>query len=103
MYSVPPASLPASSYGDGVESSGRGAPTPSRGELRRIFERFDANRSGKLDYRELRNALQAMGLDVSEQKAAQLLQDYDRDGNGLMEINEFVQMVGSLRAAQLSA
>ena len=41
------------------------------------FERYDANRSGQLDYKELRNALQAMGLDVSEQKAAQLLQQPD--------------------------
>ena len=38
-----------------------------------VFERFDANGSGYLDYRELRNALRHYGIDVSERSAAALL------------------------------
>ena len=35
--------------------------------VRAAFDRFDANRSGYLDYRELQSALAHYGLDVSEQ------------------------------------
>ena len=91
---------------DAAPRSPRGAPArPSSravpSDIADTFERYDANRSGQLDYKELRNALQAMGLDVSEQKAAQLLQDYDRDGNGLMDIGEFADLVSSVRGVNL--
>ena len=38
-----------------------------------VFARFDANKSGFLDYRELRPALKHYGLDVSERGAAEVL------------------------------
>ena len=61
--------------------------------IRAAFARFDANNSGRLDYRELRNALQALGLDVTQREAADVLASYDIDGSGLMEIDEFAQLV----------
>ena len=59
---------------------------PVDSRIRSTFDRFDANRSGRLDYRELRNCLNALGIDVTGREAAEVLTSYDADGNGLMEL-----------------
>ena len=64
--------------------------------LRAVFERFDANRSGRLDYSELRNCLHALGIDVTPPEAAQVLARYDADHSGLMELDEFARLSHSL-------
>ena len=68
----------------------------SDGEIRAAFERFDVNRSGKLDYSELRNCLHALGIDMTPPGAAQVLAQYDADRSGLMELDEFVRLSHSL-------
>ena len=62
------------------------------------FRKYDRNQSGKLDYRELRNALQGMGLDTSMQDAVNVLRKYDADRSGLLEIDEFANLVHQFRA-----
>ena len=57
--------------------------------IKAVFDRFDVNRSGRLDYRELRTCLRALGLDVTSREAAEVLLAYDADANGLMELLEF--------------
>jgi Ca2+-binding EF-hand superfamily protein len=66
-------------------------------DVRDCFNRFDQNGSGKMDYRELRNCLIALGVDVSHQGAADILLRYDRDGNGLLDVEEFSGIVRRLR------
>ena len=51
-------------------------------EIRQVVERFDRNRSGRLDYRELRSALRALGIDAPTNQAARVLATYDADGSG---------------------
>ena len=51
--------------------------------------RHDRNRSGRLDYRELRNTLEALSLDTTTSHAADLLKRYDADGNGRITTEEF--------------
>ena len=68
----------------------------SGAEVRAAFDRFDANGSGRLDYRELRAALRAFGLDVDSGQATAILQQYDADGNGLLDLDEFSRLVGRL-------
>ena len=58
-------------------------------DVRTAFERYDINRSGKLDYKELRNALKDIrGIDASMEHAQYTLEKYDRDRSGLMELEE---------------
>jgi centrin-3 len=88
-------------YRWGLYGAGRLTPRVVRGQyvdpaIRGCFERYDRNRSGRLDYRELRAALQALGVDVSRAEAADVLGAYDADGSGLMEIDEFAQLVQRL-------
>ena len=64
--------------------------------IKAVFDRFDVNRSGRLDYRELRTCLRALGLDVTSREAAEVLLAYDADANGLMELLEFARLVRRL-------
>ena len=64
--------------------------------VRAAFERFDTNRSGYLDYSELRNALRHYGLDVSEQGAADYLRRYDERPDGKLDLAEFAKLVRDL-------
>jgi Ca2+-binding EF-hand superfamily protein len=71
-------------------------------DVRDTFMRHDRNRSGRLDYRELRNTLEALSLDTTTSHAADLLKRYDADGNGLLDLDEFYTMVRELREWQWS-
>ena len=65
--------------------------------VRAAFEYYDRNRSGYLDYRELRDALRHMGLDATYGGAATLLRRYD-DPDGRMDVHEFHRLVQDLSA-----
>ena len=80
----------------GTSSPVRGGQPQADATLRAVFERFDANRSGRLDYSELRNCLHALGVDVTPPEAAQVLARYDADHSGLMELDEFARLSHSL-------
>ena len=66
-------------------------------DVRAIFERYDGDRNGRLDYKEVRVALAAFGLDVSDDKSKSYLNKYDRDKSGHMEIDEFALLVEELK------
>ena len=72
-------------------------PRPSA-SVRAAFARFDRNRSGFLDYRELRNALTHMGLDLSTSTAVELVRAYDDYPDGKLDIFEFSNLVRDLGA-----
>ena len=71
--------------------------------VRRAFSAFDANRSGYLDVRELRNALRHYGIDASARGAARVLASYDRHPDGRLDLAEFAQLVSDLDAGQMRA
>jgi hypothetical protein len=66
--------------------------------VRATFERFDADRNGQLDFRELRAALAAAGLDSSSAEAAQLIGRHDRDGRRVTLPTTKVYLPDSLTA-----
>ena len=71
--------------------------------VRAAFQRFDVNRSGRLDYQELREALRTLGIDYTSGQAARVLQTYDTDASGLMELREFRSLVHHLGQAGRAA
>lgn len=89
-------------YGHHGQTTTASHANPSYGQygfahaVRETFARFDRNRSGRLDYRELRVALRALGIDVTTGEAADALAAYDVDGSGLMEMQEFETLVQQL-------
>ena len=64
--------------------------------LKAMFAHFDRNKNGVFEYRELRNALNALGYDVSHPVAASLIQRYDDTPDGKMQLSEFATLVTQL-------
>ena len=70
--------------------------------MSRIFDEFDANRSGFLDYREARKACRSLGLDVSTEQAIEVLRAYDDEPDGLMDEVEFRELIADVQSGQTS-
>ena len=62
----------------------------------RIFKKYDRNRDGTLDKRELRNALSELNLDVSSDEATAALRKFDADGSGSLGMSEFMRLASML-------
>lgn len=63
-----------------------------------VFEDFDANDSGYLDYRELRNALDYYGVDVSTDVAKEVLEAYDDTPDGKLDQTEFAVLARDIES-----
>ena len=78
----------------GIGAGKEGDPLPSH--IISTFHPFDKNKSGHLDYRELRNALRFYGIDVTHPRAADFVKSYDDQPDGKMELHEFGKLVRDL-------
>ena len=67
------------------------------------FNFFDRNGSGFLDYRELKTALQHLGIDLSSGGSSELLMRYDDKPDGKLDVNEFGALVQDLEAGVVRA
>eukprot|EP00283_Hemiselmis_rufescens_P005496 CAMPEP_0173435368 /NCGR_PEP_ID=MMETSP1357-20121228/14942_1 /TAXON_ID=77926 /ORGANISM="Hemiselmis rufescens, Strain PCC563" /LENGTH=171 /DNA_ID=CAMNT_0014400343 /DNA_START=170 /DNA_END=685 /DNA_ORIENTATION=+ len=61
--------------------------------IRMSFDAFDTNKNMTLDRNELREALAEMGKRPSDDELDVLFQEWDLDGNGTIEPDEFDHMV----------
>ncbi|MGB1591537.1 MAG: EF-hand domain-containing protein [Promethearchaeia archaeon] len=61
--------------------------------LRAAFDLFDADKSGALDYDEVRTAMEQCGLSLSNKEIAAMAAEIDTDGSGVFEFVEFVELV----------
>ena len=77
------------------------AAAPPHDAQRAAFNKYDTNQSGELDHKELRSALETVGLTITSAHAATLLAKYDTDQSGLMEFDEFQQLCTALEAVSL--
>ncbi len=68
-------------------------PNTRKPNFRRSFEEMDSDGSGKLDYDELKFALQKMGIDLNDDEMAVLLKRLDTDGDGDVDYIEFMRFV----------
>jgi Ca2+-binding EF-hand superfamily protein len=67
----------------------------SRGleELKTIFREWDVNGDGEISRKELRLALKAMSITVTDQTFAKLLRAIDPDCSGSIDYDEFVHLI----------
>ena len=61
-----------------------------------MFAHFDRTKNGAFEYRELRDALRALGYDASHPVAANLIKQYDDTPDGKMQLTEFATLVNQL-------
>ena len=64
--------------------------------IRQVFEQFDTNRGGTLDRKELRNALEALGMEGTRENVRAAMKRYDDDRSRTLDLGEFTQMVRDL-------
>ncbi|KAJ3333039.1 Calcium-binding component of the spindle pole body (SPB) half-bridge [Blyttiomyces sp. JEL0837] len=58
-------------------------------EIKEAFELFDTDKDGCLDYHELKVAMRALGFDVKKAEVLKILREYDKDGQGLIDFDDF--------------
>mmetsp|Transcript_78511 Transcript_78511/g.190265 ORF Transcript_78511/g.190265 Transcript_78511/m.190265 type:complete len:181 (+) Transcript_78511:88-630(+) len=64
-----------------------------RNEIKEAFELFDTDRSGTIDYHELKVAMRALGFPVKKAEVKRILAEVDTDGSGTIELPEFMRIM----------
>jgi len=62
-------------------------------DVKKAFRKFDSNGDGHLDRGELKQLLISCGKNVNDQEVAALFAQGDVDGDGMIDIQEFVKMM----------
>jgi len=62
-------------------------------EIKEAFNLFDVDGSGQIDYKELKAAMKALGIQVKKEELRKMISDVDTDGSGSVEFPEFLQMM----------
>ena len=66
----------------------RGLTEEQQQELKEAFDLFDADKSGQIDFKELKAAFKALGFQVPKEELKKMFNDVDTDGSGEIEFPE---------------
>ena len=64
-----------------------------------VFNLFDTDGSGEVGLAQLVAAFRRLGVDLTVREAEALIAEADEDGNGIVDLDEFVQMVQKMLGA----
>ncbi|EDV21962.1 Fimbrin [Trichoplax sp. H2] len=64
-------------------------------QIRNSFNKFDIDKNGHITSAEIGNVMKALGEDIPGFKLRQIINEVDRDKNGTVEFNEFLQIFAS--------
>ena len=64
-----------------------------RKEIDGAFKLFDKDGSGNIDFYELRDAMRALGLNLTKEQVKEMMQKIDTDNNGFIDEDEFRQLM----------
>jgi Ca2+-binding EF-hand superfamily protein len=62
-------------------------------EIREAFDLFDTDKSGSIDYHELKVAIRALGFDIKKEEVRRIMAEVDREGTGTIEFPEFLSIM----------
>ena len=62
-------------------------------EVREAFNLFDTDGSGSIEVKELKAAMRALGFQVKKAEIRKMVADVDKNENGSVEFDEFVDMM----------
>jgi centrin-1 len=65
----------------------------SREEINKIFRLFDSDGSGKIGLRNLKRVAQELGEALGEDELQEMIDEADRDGDGLINPDEFYRVM----------
>lgn len=60
-----------------------------RQEIKEAFDIFDSEKTGRMDYHELKVAVRAMGFEIKKAEALELMSRYDREETGYIGFEAF--------------
>lgn len=67
--------------------------TDKDAEIREAFNVFDKDGSGKISGDELRSIMKSLGEDLTEEEIQQMMREADKNGDGEIDYEEFVQLL----------
>ena len=70
-------------------------------QAKELFNRIDGDQSGNVDANELRGALKLLQLNVSTAQADKVVKALDQNGDGLLDVDEFIDSVFNGRLGRL--
>lgn len=62
-------------------------------EIKEAFDLFDTDGSEKIDAKELKVAMRALGFEPKKEEIKKLIADIDKDGSGQIDFAEFLEMM----------
>mmetsp|Transcript_4427 Transcript_4427/g.7429 ORF Transcript_4427/g.7429 Transcript_4427/m.7429 type:complete len:176 (+) Transcript_4427:65-592(+) len=71
-----------------------------RQEIKEAWDIFDSEKTGKMDYHELKVAIRAMGFEIKKQEAMELMSRYDREETGYIGYEAFEEIMSVRYANQ---
>mmetsp|Transcript_50117 Transcript_50117/g.107395 ORF Transcript_50117/g.107395 Transcript_50117/m.107395 type:complete len:164 (+) Transcript_50117:86-577(+) len=69
-------------------------------EIKEAFDIFDSEKTGRMDYHELKVAIRAMGFEIKKAEALELMARYDREESGYIGFSSFEDILVQKYAAQ---
>ena len=75
------------------EQARRALSEDQKAELKEAFDLFDAEKSGRIDYHELKTAMRSLGFDVKKAEVLKLMEEHDVSQSGSIGYDEFVTIM----------
>jgi len=62
-------------------------------EMKEAFDLFDTEKTGKIDYHQLKVSMRALGFDVRKAEVIKIMKEYDRNETGFISYPDFVDIM----------
>ncbi len=62
-------------------------------EIKEAFDLFDTDGSGRIDAKELKVAMRALGFEPKKEEIKKMIADVDKDGTGVIEYQDFLDLM----------
>jgi hypothetical protein len=72
------------------------------GEIKELFDQFDADGNGHITVGEISNVMKALGENVPGYKIRDMIKEVDLDRNETVEFGEFVTMLAKVKSGKVS-
>mmetsp|Transcript_41653 Transcript_41653/g.90790 ORF Transcript_41653/g.90790 Transcript_41653/m.90790 type:complete len:217 (-) Transcript_41653:175-825(-) len=72
---------------------GRMPDKSSRSEIDKVFALFDEDETGKISFRNLKRIAQELGEGLTDDELQEMIEEADRDGDGLINPDEFYRVM----------
>ncbi len=62
-------------------------------EIKEAFDLFDTDGSGRIDAKELKVAMRALGFEPKKEEIKKMIADVDKEGTGTIEYQDFLDLM----------